>query len=322
MRIGSPAFPRGDGADERGIQPAGQQKADLGVRYQPLFDAGDELFAYVGADRVKVVKAYLVHACDVVVADEAAVLIIVARRERKNFRTKSDEVFRLARKYDDAVVVIPVIKRSDADGVSGGYVGIRFAVIEDAGEFSVKHTEHGRAVFPVHRQQDLAVRAAGKRVFVGEGGLERLEAVNFAVADRVAAVQGEGLHARGRQPHNRKAVEAEQAAARIHHPAFVRPAGQRPFKAPPKRAVIGAAAAVAHNRTHRKSSVLCDLSGVSRRRRRAVGALACVLQGNPCARPAARLPCFGKPRSGGPRRFSAAGKRRAAAYFTPNSKSP
>ena len=55
VRIGRLALFRRDGADERGVQPAGEQEADLRVGDQPFFDARDQLFADVSADGFQIV---------------------------------------------------------------------------------------------------------------------------------------------------------------------------------------------------------------------------------------------------------------------------
>ena len=46
----------GDGAHQGGVQPAGEQEAQRGVRVQPLVHAGDQLVADVAADGVQIVR--------------------------------------------------------------------------------------------------------------------------------------------------------------------------------------------------------------------------------------------------------------------------
>ena len=149
---------RGDRAHEARIEAAGEEEAERRVGVEALFHARDELFADGLRDGVETVVRILRNSGQVGVADEFAVLVIVARREREHVRAQADEVFRLAGEDDGAVVEISVEQRADADGVARGDERIGRGVIDDHGEFRVELCEHVRAVFLPQRQDDLAVR--------------------------------------------------------------------------------------------------------------------------------------------------------------------
>ena len=113
----SRALPRRNGADQRGIQAAAEQKAHLGVRHQTLAHARNQLLVDVGADCLHIVGDHVRYLCQIPVADELAVFIIVSRRERQNPIRQTQQVFRLTGKDDRSGRVITVIQRTDADGV-------------------------------------------------------------------------------------------------------------------------------------------------------------------------------------------------------------
>ena len=146
------ALARGDRADERRIEAAREQEADLCVGYQALVDARDELFVDVFTHSLEVVIADLIDFCDVVVADELAVLVIMSGRERQDHVAESCEVFRLAGEDDDALLVEAVVERPDADGVARSDEFARLTVVEDERKFRVEQTEHVDAVLPPERQ--------------------------------------------------------------------------------------------------------------------------------------------------------------------------
>ena len=219
------ALARGDRADERRIESAREQEADLCVGHQALVDARDELFVDVFTHSLEVVIADLIDFCDVVVADELAVLVIMSGRERQDHVAESCEVFRLAGEDDDALLVEAVVERPDADGVARGDEFARLTVVEDERKFRVEQTEHVDAVLPPKRKQQFTVRTALEGIALGgQLVLELLEAVQLAVADDVAAVQLERLHPLRRQAHDGQPVEAEQTASDIDDAAVVRAA--------------------------------------------------------------------------------------------------
>ena len=136
-----------DGADKAGIQAAGEQEAERRVGVKPLFHARDELFADGLRDGVEIVVRILRDRGQVRVADEFAVLVVMARREGEDVGAEADEVFRLAGEDDRAVFEISVEQRADADGVACGDEGIGRRVIDDHGELRVELCKHIRAIF-------------------------------------------------------------------------------------------------------------------------------------------------------------------------------
>ena len=93
------------------------------------------------------------------------------------------EIFRLAGKDDAPLLVITVIQRTDADGVTGSDEIMRFGIIDDARKFCIEHGEHFRAVCPPEGEENLAVGIALECVLPGKLRFHRLEAIELAVAD-------------------------------------------------------------------------------------------------------------------------------------------
>ena len=197
-------------------------------------------------------------------------------RKRHDLIAQPDKVLRLACKDDHAFFVVAVVQRANADGVARGDIFLRAPIKQDQRKFRVEHFEHIHAVLKIQRQQNLAVRAADKFILLFQLLLELLEAVNFAVADDVAAVALKRLHAAGRQAHDGKPVKTEQALAGVYNPAVVRSSGHSLKKALLKIRKGGTDIAITHNRTHDKilqkfysafdrasADSLCHLSFVS-----------------------------------------------------------
>ena len=197
------------GAYKRGIKPSGQQEAHLGVRNKSFFHSGNQLVVNFRTDRLKRIRNIFFHRGNIAVRYEFAVNIVMPRRERHYPAGKTDKVFRLAREYYRACLIVPVIKRAYPYRVPRRYVFSAFPVIYNAGELGVEHGEHIGAVFLIKRQYYLAVAVAFKAV-THSPQLRPcfLKAVKLAVADRVAAVKAKGLHTRIGQPHYGKSVKA------------------------------------------------------------------------------------------------------------------
>ena len=146
-------------------------------------------------------------------------------------RAKPLQVLRLAGKGDAAVGKIAVVQRADADGIPGRDQPAALPVIQDQGKLRVQLCKHAEPVFPVQRQQQLAVGIAR------EGIALRLQlpalgppAVELAVADQLVLPAGEGLHAPLVQAHDGEAVKTEQSRARRLDPGGVRPPGSGAVK--------------------------------------------------------------------------------------------
>ena len=222
---------RGNRAHQRRIQTAREQEANLCVGDQTLLYAANELVVNFGTDRLQIVVADRCGLCNIVVAGELAVLIVMSGRKRHDLIAQPDKVLRLACKDDHAFFVVAVVQRANADGVARGDIFLRAPIKQDQRKFRVEHFEHIHAVLKIQRQQNLAVRAADKFILLFQLLLELLEAVNFAVADDVAAVALKRLHAAGRQAHDGKPVKTEQALAGVYNPAVVRSSGHSLKKA-------------------------------------------------------------------------------------------
>ena len=185
----------GDGADEAAVQPAAQEEAERGVRVEPLFHARDEPFADAGADGLHIVLTIAGNGGDVAITYEFALRVVMPRREGEHMLREADEVFRLARNGDAAIRQVAVKQRADADGIARGDEVPGLPVIDHKRKFRIQLFEHGKAVFPVQRQQDLAVGFALERVFLLQLFAHRAEAVQLAVADHPILPEEEGLHA-------------------------------------------------------------------------------------------------------------------------------
>ena len=178
----------------------------------------------MAAGRLLVVVTVFGDGGEVGVAVEAAVPV-AAGREGHNFRADAHKVLRLACESHAAGGHFSVVERADAERVARGDEFVRAGVVDDAGKLGVKHPEHIRAVFAVHRQQYLAVGGRAEAVaHADELCLYGAEAVQLAVADAHVAVEAEGLHPVGAQVHDGQAVEAEPARAALDKAAHIRAA--------------------------------------------------------------------------------------------------
>ena len=113
-------LPGRNGADQAGIQPAGEQKAQRRIGVQPLVHAGHQLFADVCQDGGHIVVAAGGHIGNVAVAHELAVAVVAADGERVYFLDQPHQVFGFRREGDGPRRAVPVEQRPDADGVTGG----------------------------------------------------------------------------------------------------------------------------------------------------------------------------------------------------------
>ena len=248
-----PQHQRADGAHQRGIQSAGEQEAQRGVGVQPLVHTGDQLVADGAADGFQIVMAIVRDGGEVGVADELAAGVVVAGREGADLLAQADKVLGLAGEHDATVIQIAVEQRPDADGVPGGDEGIRLVVIDDHGELRVQLGKHRKAVFPVQRQNDLAVAAALEFVaFLRQLPLQGTEAVQLPVAHHHIAVQLKGLHTGLGQAHNGQPVEAQPAGAGVHDLGHVGATGNSPVEILPNLMLVQFLRGKSHNCAHKK----------------------------------------------------------------------
>ena len=91
-------LPCRNGADQGGIQAAGQEKAYFGVGHQAFFDAPDQLLPDLFACRFQIVMADLLYRGDLRVGDKGSFFVVAAGRERQDAFCQSHQVFGLAGK--------------------------------------------------------------------------------------------------------------------------------------------------------------------------------------------------------------------------------
>ena len=245
-----------DGADERGIQPAREQKSDGRVRVEPLFHARNEFFADIRAHGIEVVRNRLFHARNVLVAVKLPAAVVMPGRKGRHLPFHDgDEVFRLARKHDLPVGQIAVVERADPDGIARGNILPAVAVIDHAGELRVEAAEHFNAVQLVEREQDLAVGIGGEREphFFQTGALFA-ESVQLPVAHGKTFAAAEGLHPLGVQPHNGETVKPDVPLSHLAKTAHIRSARDRRIERGFRVGKAHAPARGNKDRTHRYTS--------------------------------------------------------------------
>ena len=198
------AFLRRNSTNKRGIQTSRKQEANLCVRHKALLNAICQFFSDFCAGGFNIVGAHFINLCDVAVADKRTVFVIMSRRERHYFLGKTYKVFRLACKQNISLFVIAVIQWTNSYRVTCGDILARFTVINNAGKFRIKFSEHIRTVFKIHWQKNLAVAIRLKDVALLPEWLTLLfKSVKLAITHDVTSVKCKWLHTRWRQPHNR-----------------------------------------------------------------------------------------------------------------------
>ena len=81
---------RSNCADERRIEAAREQEPDLCIGHEALFDTANELVVNLRAHRVQIIVTDCLRLCDVAVADELSVLIVMSGRERHDLVAERD----------------------------------------------------------------------------------------------------------------------------------------------------------------------------------------------------------------------------------------
>ena len=148
---GLAAFTCRNGTNKGRIQSTGKKKTDLGICNQPLLHASNELFPDIAAYRFHVLLVIGFHSCDITIAIEDFVFIIMSGWERQDLCYKSNQIFRFTCKQDRSIWIIPVIEGADTNRVSCCDEGILLCIVEDAGKFRIQHGKHLAAVFFVQR---------------------------------------------------------------------------------------------------------------------------------------------------------------------------
>ena len=240
-----------NGADQAGIQPAGEQEAHGGVGIQPLFHARNELFPDVFQDGGHIVPVVGRGVGDIAVPHKPAVAVVAADGERINLLAQPHQVLGLGGKGDGAAVAVAVEQGPDADGVPGGDEPLSAGVIQHHGKLRIQVAEHVQAVLFVQRQDDLAVGIRPEGVALGfQFGPHRAEPVQLAVAHHQAAVPLKGLHALGGDAHDGQTPEAQVPELGFQHPVVVRTAGGGTQQIRGKLFAGHIMPRIAHNTTH------------------------------------------------------------------------
>ena len=108
------------------------------------------------------------------------------------------------------------VERADSDGVACGHKALRIPVVDDASELRVEHGKELRSIFAVEGQEYLAVAVAREPIaLLAELLAHALEPIELSVADGVASIELEWLHAFGREAHDREAMEAHEAVTGV-----------------------------------------------------------------------------------------------------------
>ena len=116
------------------------------------------------ADRFQIIFTDLIHFGNITIADKLPILIKMSRRKRHNLSTKPHQVLRLAGKYNHALFIITIIKRTNPNRVPCGNKFLRPSVIKNTGKLRVQQSKHPRPILAVHGKQNLTIRIAYKAV--------------------------------------------------------------------------------------------------------------------------------------------------------------
>ena len=182
------------------------------------------------------------------IPDEFAGPIIASGRERHNFFAQAYKVFRFAGEDNRARGRVTVVERPNSNRIARRDEFARLAVENNAREFRVEPSEHIDSVFPVHRQNNLAVAVAPKAVaLLDKSGAFLFETVQLAVAHDVGTVELKRLHSFRRKSHNRQPMEAEQSLARVDDQTGVRPSRDRLGESQFKQIDVDVLFAISHN---------------------------------------------------------------------------
>lgn len=92
----------------------------------------------ISAYCVHIITDNFVNRCDIAVAVEFSVFIIMSRRKGRDLFTYLYKVFRLAGKHHCAIVGLSVIQRTYAYRVSCGYELMLITIIYNTGKFSIE----------------------------------------------------------------------------------------------------------------------------------------------------------------------------------------
>ena len=149
-----------NGANQRAVEAAAEQKAERNVRVQALDHAERQLLVDLLADRVDLIFRIRLDARQVRILNELAVLPVVPRRERFDRVAQPNEVLRLAGEEHLSVRVEPVEQRANPNRVARGNQRVALMIVKDQRILRVQHLEHIRPVTLIHGQEQLAIRAA------------------------------------------------------------------------------------------------------------------------------------------------------------------
>ena len=213
---------RRHGADQTGIQTTGQQETYRRVRVKALFNPRGQLFPDVPAGGFQIVMAHPIGPADIPVTDKFSVPVVMSRGKGHNFLAQSNKVLCFAGENDLSVRQIPIVKRTDADGIPGG--NKFFPVIQNERKLRVQLFKHVYTVFFIQRKQQLAVGFSRETIpLLLQGFLDLPETVYFSIADNGPAAPDKGLHTPFIQSHNGQPVKSQKTRIQREHPGHIRP---------------------------------------------------------------------------------------------------
>ena len=240
-----------DGADQAGIQTAGEQKAHGSVGVQALFHAGHQLFPDVFQDNGHLVPVVGRGVGNITVPHKTAVAVVAADGERIDLLAQPHQVFGFGGKGDGAALAVTVEQGPDADGVPGSNEPLSPGIVQDHGKFRVQTAEHVQAVFFIQGQDDLAVGIRPEGIaFPFQFGAHRAETVQFAIARHQAALPLKGLHPLGGDAHDGQTAEAQEPELGLQHAVIVRTAGSGPQQVSGKLFAGQIMPRISHDTTH------------------------------------------------------------------------
>ena len=103
---------------ERRIETTGKKESDLGITDETFSDSFNELVVDVATDGLEIICDDLVNFCDIAVAGELSIFIVVSRREGEDLLAVGDDVLCFAGEDDMSFVIVAVVERTDTDRIS------------------------------------------------------------------------------------------------------------------------------------------------------------------------------------------------------------
>ena len=142
------------------------------------------------------------HFCNVTVAGKCSILIIMSRWKRHDLCDQSDQVFRFTCKQNRTELIISVIQRTNADGISGRNVLFCFSIIQNQSKLCIQRRKHIYSIFLIQRKKNLTIWVAFKRIFIRQSLPDFFKSIDLTVTDSITISKSKRLHSFWMQPHN------------------------------------------------------------------------------------------------------------------------